>query len=78
MIKVAKVLGCVIIGAVGFWLGSRGNPMGWFLMLAAAWLVVATIRGQAKAKGNSWFEFGGCGADGCGGDGCGGCGGCGD
>lgn len=73
MIKVAKVLGCVIIGAVGFWLGSQGNPIGWVLVLAAAGLVVATIHVSADAKGNSWFEFGGCGDDGCGG-----CGGCGD
>ena len=73
MIKVAKVLGWVIFGAVGFWLGIRGNPIGWFLMLAPVWPIVATIRGQADAKDSQvWFDIGGCGGDGCGG--CGGCG----
>ena len=70
MIKVAKVLGWVIFGAVGFMLGIKGNPMGWVFVLAAAWLIVAIIRGSADAKDgqfDSTFHIGGCGGDGCGG-----------
>ncbi|HET7911169.1 MAG TPA: hypothetical protein VFL49_04015 [Pseudolabrys sp.] len=78
MNKAVNVLGWIIFGAIGFSLGMAGNPMGWVFVLAAAWAIIATIRGQADAKdgqagsSNSWFDIGGCG-------GCsGGCGGCGD
>jgi hypothetical protein len=68
-----NVLGSIICGAVGFSLGRAGNLMGWVFVLAAAWSIIATIRGQADAKdgqagSNSWFDIGG-GDDG-GGDDC--------
>ena len=73
MNKTVNVLGWIIFGAIGFWLGMTGNLMGWVFVLAAAWSIVATIRRQADAKdgqagSNSGFDIGGCG----------GCGGCGD
>lgn len=69
MNKTVNVLGWIIFGAIGFWLGMAGNLMGWVFVLAAAWSIVATIRGQTDAKdgqagSNSWFDIGGCG--GCG------------
>jgi hypothetical protein len=68
MIKAVNVLGCIIFGAIGFSLGMAGNLMGWVFVLAAAWSIVATIRGQAgQAGSNSWFDIDG-GDDG-GGDG---------
>jgi hypothetical protein len=76
MNKTVNVLGGIILGAIGFWHGMAGNPMGWIFVVAAAWSIVATIRRKADAKdgqagkdgSNSWFDIGGCG--GCGG-GCG-------
>ena len=73
MNKAVNVLGSIICGAVGFSLGMAGNLMGWVFVLAAAWSIVATIRGQADAKdgqagSNSWFDIGG-GDDGGGDDG---------
>jgi len=68
MNKTVNVLGSIICGAVGFSLGMAGNLMGWVFVLAAAWSIVATIRGQAgQAGSNNWFDIGG-GDDG-GGDG---------
>ena len=68
MNKVVNVLGGIIFGAFGFSLGIAGNLIGWVFVLAAAWSIVATIRGQADAKDSQvWFDIGGCGGDGCGG-----------
>ena len=79
MDKAGAVLGGIILGAIGFWHGMAGNPMGWIFVGAAACSIVATLRRKADAKdgeagkdgSGSWFDIGGCG----GGDG--GCG-CGD
>jgi hypothetical protein len=73
MNKAVNVIGWFIFGIIGFSVGMAGNLMGWVFLVAAAWSIVATVRGQADVKdgqagGNSWFDIGGCG-------GCGGCGG---
>ena len=64
MNKALNVLGGIILGAIGFSLGSAGNLMGWVFVLAAVWSIVATICGRADAKdgeagSNSWFDIGG-------------------
>jgi len=61
MNKVVNVLGGIIFGAVGFWLGMAGNLMGWVFMLFAAWSIVATILGKAGAndgQAGGWFDIG--------------------
>lgn len=69
MKQTLKVLGGIILGAIGLWLGMAGHPIGWVFVLAAAWSIIDTIRRKADAKdgqagSNSWFDIGGCG--GCG------------
>ena len=66
MNKAVNVLGWIIFGAIGFSLGMAGNLMGWVFVLAAAWSIVATIRGQGGS--NSWFDIGGDDGGGDGGD----------